>query len=71
MGIKLDMVGIVVKDMKRALDFYRILGFDIAEDADKEIHVEVDQNGVRLAFDTQELAKEVYGGWKRAGRASY
>ena len=29
MGIKLDMVGIVVKDMKKALDFYRVLGFEI------------------------------------------
>ncbi|UED73643.1 VOC family protein [Brevibacillus sp. DP1.3A] len=64
MGIKLDMVGIVVQDMKKALDFYRVLGFDIPEVANDEPHVEVAQDGVRLAFDTLEVAKSVYGGWE-------
>lgn len=64
MSIKLDMVGIVVQDMKRALDFYRVLGFDIPEEMNKEPHVEVNQEGVRLAFDTKEMAKAVYGGWE-------
>ncbi|MFS0557354.1 VOC family protein [Brevibacillus sp. 179-C9.3 HS] len=64
MGIKLDMIGIVVQDMKKALDFYRVLGFDIPEGANEEPHVEVAQDGVRLAFDTVEIAKGVYGGWE-------
>ncbi|WP_029192808.1 VOC family protein [Paenibacillus harenae] len=63
MGIKLDMVGVVVQDMKKALDFYRVLGLDIPESADAEQHVEVHQNGIRLGFDTQEIAKGVYGSW--------
>ncbi|MBD2869265.1 VOC family protein [Paenibacillus arenilitoris] len=63
MGIKLDMVGIVVKDMKKALAFYRALGLDIPESADAEPHVEVAQDGFRLAFDTRETAIGVYGGW--------
>ncbi|MFC5405748.1 VOC family protein [Cohnella soli] len=63
MGIKLDMVGIVVKDMKAALDFYRTLGLDIPEQANGEAHVEVAQSGFRLAFDKQEMIKGVYGGW--------
>ncbi|XEC96076.1 VOC family protein [Paenibacillus tarimensis] len=63
MGIKLDMVGIVVKDMKKSLDFYRILGLKIPELANYEQHVEVAQNGFRLAFDTQEMIKDIYGGW--------
>lgn len=66
MGVKLDMVGIVVSDMKRALDFYRLLGLDIPEAANDEHHVEVAGDGVRLAFDTIEIAKSVYGGWKEA-----
>lgn len=64
MGIKLDMVGIVVKDMKKSLDFYRLLGFTIPESANEEQHVEVEQSGFRLAFDTQEIAKLVYGSWE-------
>jgi catechol 2,3-dioxygenase-like lactoylglutathione lyase family enzyme len=63
MGIKLDMVGIVVKDMKASLDFYRLLGLVIPESLNGEQHVEVKQSGFRLAFDTQEIAKEVYGKW--------
>ncbi|WP_284645321.1 VOC family protein [Paenibacillus silviterrae] len=63
MGLKLDMVGIVVKDMKQALAFYRVLGLDIPESADNEKHVEVVQEGFRLAFDMQETIKEIYGGW--------
>ncbi|MCC3374258.1 VOC family protein [Cohnella sp. REN36] len=64
MAIKLDMVGIVVKDMRKALDFYRRLGLNIPESASEEGHVEVDQSGFRLAFDVRETAKEVYGGWE-------
>lgn len=64
MGIKLDMVGIVVKDMKKSLDFYRVLGLVIPESANEEQHVEVEQSGFRLAFDSQEIAKEVYGNWE-------
>jgi hypothetical protein len=64
MGIKLDMVGIVERDMKASLDFYRVLGLDIPEEANGQPHVEVAQNGFRLAFDTQEIIKDVYGGWE-------
>ena len=63
MGIKLDMVGIVVKDMKRALDFYRTLGLDIPESADDDMHVEVALGGFRLAFDRQEMIADIYGRW--------
>lgn len=64
MGLKLDMVGIVVKDMKQSLDFYRLLGIDIPEKMNEELHVEVEQDGFRLAFDTQAMIKEIYGGWE-------
>lgn len=63
MGIKLDMVGIVVKDMKKSLDFYRVLGFDIPEEMDYENHVEIEQGSFRIAFDTQLMVKEIYGEW--------
>ncbi|MEF3306317.1 VOC family protein [Paenibacillus sp. GYB003] len=64
MAIRLDMVGIVVKDMGKALAFYRLLGLDIPESANDDIHVEVAQNGFRLAFDTRETVTDIHGGWE-------
>ncbi|SFJ03671.1 Uncharacterized conserved protein PhnB, glyoxalase superfamily [Paenibacillus sp. UNC496MF] len=65
MTVKLDMIGIVVEDMGKALGFYRALGFEIPETADREPHVEIAQKGVRIAFDTVEVARGVYGSWER------
>lgn len=64
MKIKFDMLGIVVKDMKKSLDFYRLLGFEIPEEANQEPHVEVKQDGFRLAFDSLETIKTIYGNWE-------
>ncbi|WP_248930421.1 VOC family protein [Paenibacillus hamazuiensis] len=62
MSVKLKRVAIFVGQMKRALDFYRMLGLEIPENADEEHHVEVEQNGLRLAFGTWESAKVVFDG---------
>jgi catechol 2,3-dioxygenase-like lactoylglutathione lyase family enzyme len=40
MGTRLDLVGIVVRDMRASLDFYRRLGLDILEGAEDEPHAE-------------------------------
>ncbi|MEU8262238.1 VOC family protein [Micromonospora sp. NPDC048999] len=48
-----DLIGMVVTDMGRTLDFYRRLGLPIPAGAEREPHVEVTlANGVRLAWDT-------------------
>ncbi|MEU2615448.1 VOC family protein [Micromonospora sp. NPDC007271] len=48
-----DLVGMVVTDMGRTLDFYRRLGVPLPAGAEREPHVEVTlANGVRLAWDT-------------------
>jgi uncharacterized glyoxalase superfamily protein PhnB len=70
---KLDVVGIVVADMPRALAFYRQLGLDIPADADAEPHVEVPlPGGMRLAFDTDETIASFHPAWKpgTGGRVS-
>lgn len=55
---KLDMLGIAVKDMKKTLDFYRAIGLDIPEGAEKEDHVECKTaEGYRVAWDTEESIK--------------
>lgn len=50
---QLDLIGIVVEDMTRALTFYRQLGLDLPADADAQPHVEMTlPGGLRLAWDT-------------------
>jgi predicted lactoylglutathione lyase len=53
MSIQLAMVGLVVTDMKRSLDFYRRLGLDIppGEDA-KPFVMHRMPSGVTIFFDT-------------------
>jgi catechol 2,3-dioxygenase-like lactoylglutathione lyase family enzyme len=70
---KLDVVGIVVADMARALAFYRLLGLPVPPAADDEPHVEVPlPGGLRLAFDTEATIASFHPAWKAGtgGRVS-
>jgi catechol 2,3-dioxygenase-like lactoylglutathione lyase family enzyme len=54
---RLDLVGLVVKDLEASLAFYRKLGLEIPADADSEGHGHVEvalPGGLRLAWDTVE-----------------
>src|SRR5215208_4548960 len=56
------VVEIATKDMRRALDFYRLLGFDIP-DPDGP-HVEVDlPGGNKLAFDDEDIIAGMHPSW--------
>jgi rRNA maturation RNase YbeY len=56
------VVEIATADMRRALDFYRLLGFDVPDQDGP--HVEVDlPGGNRLAFDDQEIIAAMHPGW--------
>ncbi|HZQ08052.1 MAG TPA: VOC family protein [Anaerolineae bacterium] len=59
-----DMIGMVVSDMSKALDFYRALGLPIPQGAEKEDHVEVIANGYRIAWDTEEVIKSFNPEWR-------
>jgi len=62
---KLDLVGIVVKDMAASLAFYRLLGLEIPTEADAEGHVEVVlEGGLRLAWDTREVVLSFVDHWE-------
>lgn len=68
MGItaRLDVIGIVVADMGKALAFYRRLGLEVPASAGAEPHVEVTlPGGMRLAFDTEETIRSFHPGWTR------
>ncbi len=50
--MKLDMIGIIVENTNRSLEFYRKLGWEIPEVAPDENHVEITlENGLRFAWD--------------------
>lgn len=52
MGLELYMVGVIVADMGRAVEFYRRLGVDIAEGAESKVHVEVKMSGLTFFLST-------------------
>ncbi len=64
------VIEIVAADLRRSLDFYRLLGLAVP-DGD-EPHVEVAlPGGNRLAFDTEEVIAGMHPGWvppESAGR---
>jgi len=65
MPARLDVVGIVVKDMARSLAFYRQLGLEAPASADAEPHVEIAlPGGLRLALDTQETIRSFDPEWQ-------
>ncbi|MBK8034275.1 MAG: VOC family protein [Anaerolineae bacterium] len=62
---KLDLIGIIVRDMPAALNFYRQLGWDIPAAMDTEGHVEyVLPSGLRIAWDTQEVIRMFEPDWQ-------
>jgi uncharacterized glyoxalase superfamily protein PhnB len=65
--IRLDLIGLVVADMGKALAFYRRLGLDLPESADAEPHVELTlPGGLRLAFDTADTIRSFDPQWSPA-----
>jgi catechol 2,3-dioxygenase-like lactoylglutathione lyase family enzyme len=54
MGLELYMVGVIVADMARAIEFYRRLGVDIPEGAEELVHVEVKMSGLTFFLNTKE-----------------
>jgi hypothetical protein len=52
MGLELFMVGVVVSDMPRALEFYRRLGIEIADGSEELEHVEVKMSGLTFFLTT-------------------
>ena len=53
MGLELYMVGVIVEDMNRALEFYRRLGVDVPEDSEGKEHVEVKMSGLTFFLSTK------------------
>ena len=64
MTIQIDMIGIAVRDMAKALAFYRLLGLAVPEGVEGEDHVEVNSpNGYRIAWDSVSMLKTIDPNW--------
>lgn len=65
MATRLDLIGIIVRDMPKALAFYRQLGWDIPAEMDSEGHVEyVLPYGLRVAWDTHAIIRSFDPEWQ-------
>lgn len=69
MTIQLKYVAFVVADLERSLHFYRTLGLPLPEGAhltaegQPEDHAEVSVNGLRVAWETEALTRQVHPTW--------
>jgi catechol 2,3-dioxygenase-like lactoylglutathione lyase family enzyme len=50
MGLEIYMIGTIVEDMPRAIEFYRRLGLDIPEGSETKGHVEVKMHDNKMTF---------------------
>jgi catechol 2,3-dioxygenase-like lactoylglutathione lyase family enzyme len=71
MALELYMVGVIVSDMGRAVEFYRRLGLAIAEGSEKQEHVEVKMGELTFFLSTKSAnarwdpaALEASGGYR-------
>lgn len=55
MSLNLYMVGVIVEDMTRSVEFYRRLGVAIPENSENKQHVEIQMNGVTFFLHTKQL----------------
>ncbi len=66
MGIKLDMIGLVTKDIEQSLKFYRTLGLEIGNPTPGEDYFEVTlANGLRISWNTVDLVKKLDPHWEQ------
>ena len=54
MALELYMVGVIVEDMPRAVEFYRRLGVAVPDGAEGQEHVEITMSGLTFFLSTKE-----------------
>jgi hypothetical protein len=62
---RLDAIGVVVSDLKRGAEFFRLLGVPFG-DPGTEDHFEATlPNGLRLMLDSESLVRSFMPGWTK------
>jgi catechol 2,3-dioxygenase-like lactoylglutathione lyase family enzyme len=62
--VKLDAIGIVARDMKESVRFYRLLGLDFPDSGEDHLEAAA-TSGLRVMLDAEDLMKQIYPGWVR------
>lgn len=60
--MKLDAIGIVSKNLKKSVEFYRLLGLDFPESTEDHLEVKT-SSGLRVMLDSEELMKKINPNW--------
>ncbi len=55
MGLELYMVGVIVQDMSKSVEFYRRLGVDIPEGSENQPHVPIKMGEMTFFLNTRSL----------------
>ncbi|MCC7440552.1 MAG: VOC family protein [Bdellovibrionales bacterium] len=64
--MKLDAIGIVSADLKRAVQFYELLGLSFGKDDAGADHLEANTpNGLRIMLDSESLMRKLDPAWKK------
>lgn len=58
--MKLDMIGIVTQDIKKATAFYELLGFSVISEASPD-YLELNNKGVRISLNSSQTLASIYG----------
>lgn len=62
----LDAIGIVATNIKRSIDFYRLLGLNFPDLKEGEEHIEATTpSGLRIMLDSEALMKKLKPNWVR------
>ncbi len=57
--MKLDMIGLNVKDIKKSVEFYKIIGLDITYGTDNDQYVEVGNERIRISLNNTEMIQDL------------
>jgi len=58
--MQLDMVGIIVADMAKAITFYNLLGFAVKGDVSAD-YTELTSQSIRISLNSKTMIKSIYG----------
>lgn len=58
--MQLDMIGIIVEDMSKAVDFYQSLGFKIKGERSED-YLELVSDSIRISLNSKKMIAGIYG----------